>query len=303
MSHKVLLVDDSATDLRLVCAVLRKRTALTLTLARSGEEALAAVERETPDILVTDLLMPGMTGMDLLAQVRERYPHLPVVMMTGHGSEDVTAEALRRGAASYVPKRLLLRDLAETIEKVLLAATPSRRKQDLLQSLTTTEFTFCLENDPRVIRPLILHVQEFLVPMGVCDDSERVRVGIALEEAILNAMYHGNLELSSQIKESGQDYHRAADERRGRSPYRDRRIHVHVRFAPSEAVFTVRDEGSGYDTSKLPDPTHPEQLENVSGRGLLLIRSFMDEVAFNESGNQITMVKRRPAPLAGRPDR
>ena len=62
--------------------------------------------------------------------------------------------------------------------------------------------------------------------------------------------------------------------------------------SPAEAIYTVRDEGPGYDPSSLPDPTDPANVEKVSGRGLFLIRTFMDQVYHNETGNEITMIKR-----------
>lgn len=55
----------------------------------------------------------------------------------------------------------------------------------------------------------------------------------------------------------------------------------------------IRDEGPGFDSTSLPDPTDPVNLEKVSGRGLLLIRTFMDEVRHNPKGNEIVLVKRR----------
>ena len=61
----------------------------------------------------------------------------------------------------------------------------------------------------------------------------------------------------------------------------------------NEAACEIRDEGPVFDPSTLPDPTDPEAIMRAHGRGLLLIRSFMDEVRFNDSGNQITMIKRR----------
>jgi anti-sigma regulatory factor (Ser/Thr protein kinase) len=60
-----------------------------------------------------------------------------------------------------------------------------------------------------------------------------------------------------------------------------------------QATITIRDEGPGFDPSSLPDPTDPENIGKISGRGLLLIRTFMDDVRFNETGNEITLVKKK----------
>ena len=61
----------------------------------------------------------------------------------------------------------------------------------------------------------------------------------------------------------------------------------------NEASFTITDEGPGFHLSEVPDPTADENLERPCGRGLMLIRAFMDEVSYNESGNQVRLVKRR----------
>ena len=81
-------------------------------------------------------------------------------------------------------------------------------------------------------------------------------------------------------------------ERRGRKPYTDRRVHVTARETPGEAVYVIRDDGPGFDTSSLPDPTDPANLERRSGRGLLLMRAFMSEVRYNDRGNEVTLVRR-----------
>jgi anti-sigma regulatory factor (Ser/Thr protein kinase) len=140
----------------------------------------------------------------------------------------------------------------------------------------------------------VAHAQEYLVRLHLCDQAERIRVGVALEEALLNAIYHGNLEVSSELRQQGETpYYRLADERRRQPPYRDRQVHFGIAVSRTQAVFDVRDEGPGFDPTALPDPTDPANLERASGRGLLLIRTFMDEVRFNATGNQITLVKHR----------
>ena len=88
-------------------------------------------------------------------------------------------------------------------------------------------------------------------------------------------------------------YYRLAKERRYQEPFRDRRVRVIATLTRDEATFVVRDEGLGFDPSLLPDPTDPSNLGKVSGRGLLLIQTFMDHVEHNPTGNEITMMKRR----------
>ena len=58
----------------------------------------------------------------------------------------------------------------------------------------------------------------------------------------------------------------------------------------------MRDEGSGFDPGALPDPLDPENLEKASGRGVLLMRAFMDDVRYNDAGNEVTLVLRRKSP-------
>jgi len=74
-------------------------------------------------------------------------------------------------------------------------------------------------------------------------------------------------------------------------------VHVVERLAPGEVSYSILDEGPGFDWSLVPDPRNPENLLKPSGRGLMLIRTFMDEVTFNESGNEIAMTKRRDESL------
>jgi anti-sigma regulatory factor (Ser/Thr protein kinase) len=69
-------------------------------------------------------------------------------------------------------------------------------------------------------------------------------------------------------------------------------VTIDIAIAPQEVRFRIADEGPGFDPDSLPDPTDPENIARASGRGLLLIHTFMDEVAHNARGNEIAMLKR-----------
>jgi CheY-like chemotaxis protein len=123
---RILVVDDSKVDQHLVGSLLEQMKDVTIVFAGDGREALAQMAKDLPDLVLTDLQMPGMNGLELVGAIRHSYAGVPVVLMTAHGSEDVAAAALRRGAASYVPKRDLASHLVETTERVLAVARTPR---------------------------------------------------------------------------------------------------------------------------------------------------------------------------------
>jgi CheY-like chemotaxis protein/anti-sigma regulatory factor (Ser/Thr protein kinase) len=291
--YTILVVDDASVDRHLAGAIVQKLDGYRAAFAANGQEALDAVARHAPDLVLTDMLMPEMDGLQLVEALRKDYPSVPVVLMTGHGSEDIAIEALRKGAASYVPKKSLARDLPETLEQVLAAAQTHRSQRRVLECVARHETEFELANDTTLIPPLVSFLEGEMARLKLCEPSSLVLLGVALHEAVTNAMHHGNLDLSSELRETDEKrYYQLAKDRREQEPYRDRRVHVTARLSRAGATFEVRDEGDGFDPGELPDPTDPANLGRVYGRGLLLINTFMDEVKHNDKGNQITMVKR-----------
>jgi len=294
----ILVVDDSAIDRTRVVGLLKKNSDLSIVLATNGKEALEAIEDHIPDIVLTDLQMPEMDGLELVAEIKKSYRLIPVILLTGAGSEEIAVKALEVGAASYVPKSRMVKDLVDTVRQVQAAAEEKSAKTRLMTyRMLRNETNFMIENDPTLISSLVSYLQDEVTRMRFCDETERLRVGIALDEAILNAYYHGNLEISSELREKDhQSYYDLADERRQSEPYCERRIHVTATLTPEKATYVVRDEGPGFDLSSLPDPSDPTNLEKPCGRGVLLMRTFMDEVHFNGEGNEVTLVKHRSRP-------
>jgi len=101
-------------------------------------------------------------------------------------------------------------------------------------------------------------------------DPSCFAIRLALEEALSNAFRHGN----------------AGDP--------DKTVRLECRIEPDQVMLAVEDEGSGFDPHAVPDPTAEPNLHLPSGRGIMLMRSFMTEVDFNARGNRVRMVFRRP---------
>jgi serine/threonine-protein kinase RsbW len=122
------------------------------------------------------------------------------------------------------------------------------------------------------VDPLVTYLLDHLDAFGLIESPDS-NCCTALHEALTNAMRHGN-----QLQP-------------------DKKVTITVDLSAQEGTITVTDEGPGFDpSSQVYDPSQEDQLLSHRGRGLWLIRHFMDEVRYNERGNQIIMVKRAPRP-------
>ncbi len=298
----ILLIDDSEFDRQLVLRLLSRQAQWSATACRSGEEALERLRQQSFDLVITDLCMPGMDGLEVIEQIRTHYPAVPVILITSHGNEDVALQALQQGAASYIPKRALAGRLIESAETVLSAARHVQQCNEASRYLESQTTTLKLPNDRSLVPGVIAWMQDLAAAHGVVESQDAVRVGVALEEALLNAIIHGNLEVSSDLRsqDDGTLFEEFIQLHSTQEPFRSRHVIASLTLEPNSVHFQITDEGSGFDTDSIPDPTDPENLLRPSGRGLLLIQAFMDEVEFNDVGNSVrmSMHRRQPEPEA-----
>ncbi len=289
---KVLVVDDSAVDRRLAAGILERVPDVDVRCAESGALAIEAIQADIPDLVLVDLVMPEMSGLELVESVRAKFPQVATVLMTSRGNEELAIQALLKGATSYVPKRSLAADLETTVRSIVQSTRSVRSHHRLMRFLTETSARFLLESDSQLIAPLVGHVQEQMSQIGFGDETDRMQVGVALDEALANAIYHGNLEISSEVREQdGKEFLRMAEQRRTQLPFSRRRVRVETKISKTLAHFLIADEGPGFDPSRLPDPTDAANLENVTGRGILLMRTFMDDVSYSSTGTSVSMSK------------
>ena len=134
------------------------------------------------------------------------------------------------------------------------------------------EFTYSLSSDVAKVSPFIDHLMSKINSLRVMDGTE-VDIEVALREALLNAVIHGN----------------------GEDP--GKRVYLRARCrADGEVSMAIRDEGSGFESGSLPDPTAPEHRMSTHGRGIYLMRALMDEVSSEEGGTVVHMRKNPSSP-------
>lgn len=129
------------------------------------------------------------------------------------------------------------------------------------------EFEYSFTSEVAMVSPFVDHVMRSINILRITSDIE-IDIEVALREAVLNAIIHGN----------------------GEDPQK----HVYVTIScgtDGEVAMRIRDEGAGFDSSSVPDPTVPEHRMSTHGRGIYLMRALMDEVSFEEGGTVVYMRK------------
>jgi len=296
VNRKVLVVDDSPVDRHLVGGLLNSQPGWQVFFASNGAEALEFLKNSNPDVILTDLLMPDVDGVELVLKIRKEFSKIPIILMTAHGNEELAVRVLRAGAASYVPKKLLSVELHSTLNEVLSTLRNEKNIQIVQDALVCHEVHFVLDNDISHVSPMVNHIEHLVGQFNFCEPNSMMLIGVALHEALTNAMLHGNLELDSKLRDDDESqFYSLADERKKKHPYAGRKVMFGAKISKEEIRFTIADEGPGFNPTGLPNPFEPENLDKVTGRGMLLIRTFMDLVEHNENGNQITMVKKHKA--------
>lgn len=295
MAH--ILVAESTDQQRVEVGEAVVAAGYTPAFVTSGEEAVAHVRRSPPDLLIADAELTGLDGVELTRQMRQQHPTVPVLLLIDVVNKEVVAAALRAGAAAYLPRQIVGRELPAVVKELLNVAASQRRRVMFLQRLAAVEYRFDLESDPELVPNVVSQAELLLSQMELFDDADRMRVGVGIHEAMVNAIVHGNLEVSSDLKNGGwEEYHATIAHRRNTRPFADRRVTVLMRAERKRSfVIQITDQGPGFDVSKLPDPNDPSVWEKPSGRGIILIRSFFDDVVHSPTGNQISMSKRQPA--------
>lgn len=149
---------------------------------------------------------------------------------------------------------------------------------------------FVVENDVSRVPPLVCALQESLAQVAACDPADLFAVSVALHEALINAIVHGNLEIGSEGYGVWHGATALLRQRRRQPPYCHRRVHVVARESPLRAEYVIGDQGPGYAVRRVLEAIQGAPCGAV-GRGLFFIGSLLDEVHWNDRGNEITLVK------------
>ncbi len=257
---KVLLVDDEPYVTEIIGRILSQAKVEPIA-ASSGEEALHLLRNHSVDLVITDILMPGMSGLELLEKIKELYPTLPVIVLTAHGDFYVAKEALNRGAFYFLTKPFNKSTILNITEKALRLPRLTSEKR-LVLPYAIAKLTYRIPNDFALVPAISYQI------MRVCEDMEysskktSFAIPLAVDELVINAMKHGNK------MDPGKD------------------VAVEAKVGHDFFTLTVEDQGMGFDFASLPQEFDEESLLAEEGRGIMMVRFYMDEIRFENGGRR-----------------
>ena len=234
-----VLIVESDDDIRTGLARELIQLGHEVALERERDQALARADLSQFDLMVSDLIdHDAATGTDSVRSFKMGVTGMPV--------------------------RRTIAELHDIIEKTLLFKL---QRIDPAQKAVREKIDLELPSDLTLMNVVLEYLLDRVAKLGLIK-VEQSNLFVALDEAFVNAVKHGNRNDPSKL------------------------LRVTAELSAHEAIFTVEDEGDGFDVREIPDPRDPANLFKSNGRGVLLIYNIMDEVEYSERGTRLKMVKR-----------
>lgn len=290
---KILLVASPGADCDTATSALSQLHSTSIVSAKDGIEALDLQSTEQPDVIVMDLNLTRMNGLEFVVTLQRQRIEAPVILIASPDNAEATLEALRLGAASYVARERLDSDLVPTVTRVLDAAASTHDRDRVCGSLVSASYVYEFETDPHLLIAAAREITRPMTSVWSWRKGEVLRIHTALEEALLNAVYHGNLELSTRLRAADiEQYYELARRRSVEYPHIIRKVRVAANFTTDAVSFEVSDDGPGFDHAVVTADAG-NLVAQPFGRGIVLMKSAMDSVTFNETGNTVRLSRRR----------
>jgi len=280
---KILVVDDDKTTRHVLSSVL-SGAGFTTAVARDGVEALKALDRSTYDLLLLDVWMPRMNGLDLLAKLRTAKSRPRVVVMTSDDAPETLLKAVREQAFRYVHKPVESLTLLQTVRDALEAVEGPPIEVVSARSDWVELVVPCTREAACRIEEVMAQLDANLAP------DVRESIGYAFRELLLNAVeWGGRLDPS-------------------------RTVRISCLRAKRMLLYRIADPGPGFNLEELSHAAvghapgnpiaHMEVREakgiRPGGFGLMMVRASVDELLYNEKRNEVVFVKYLDGAPAGR---
>lgn len=291
---KILIIDDEK-PVRDVLNIALSEEGYESYQAPSGELGFELFKSSEPDIVLTDVMMPGIDGIEVTKRMKAQRDDIDVVVMSGFGTEELVVNALQAGASNYLKKPIVFDELFKILDDIIFKRENRKRFEISREIVESEHKDIVIGNDvSRVwgaINQILFNAQ------AVADPNALEGMCIGLYELLINAIEHGNLGITFREKSDAlqkNTYRELLESRMKRADSEGMVVRIESDYEPSSITVEIRDQGEGFDLSTLPDLKDAEEILSDHGRGVLLATLFYDSVDYSEPGNCVKVSKTFP---------
>lgn len=295
-SARILVVDDSLSIVNSLSKIL-EISGYQTEVAYNGSDALRKIQSDNYDLIICDIEMPGITGLDFLERVRNEYDRdLDVILMTGFLDQEYFIRAIRLGASDFIRKPIDSRHIVRSIQTILDRKRSKYDLGDFYQNLDQAQMSFVI--DPRHFSKFSLSkvFNLFLMRNFRFNPSLLNELLIIIDEMVYNAFIHGTLSLSYEERLLEHSLLQEVISKRLAIPeIAERRIgfDLSIDHVNNLIRITVSDQGNGFDYKTWLARIQDEEHLNVDehGRGISLLYHLTDSVEFMDGGRKVQITK------------
>ncbi|MBK8807072.1 MAG: response regulator [Bacteroidales bacterium] len=288
---KVLVVDDDLASRELLKISCIKQGYDCIT-AEDGMKGLEAFQTYMPDVVISDVRMPNMDGMTLLEKLRSFAQDVIIIIITGHGNEELALRALELGANNYIKKPLDLTDLKTQLKRYKSYVESRCLENYISDFIVDRTMELVIETDLHLSPP----TARFLVNKTgtYFDDKSKIGLELGLSEIITNAIEHGNLEITHEDKSNALSENKLQDlylDRLSQPQFQNRKVYIEFSLTESHCQWIIRDEGKGFNFQKLSFHSESNAQAAMHGRGIFISKIQFDKVEYLGNGNSVKLIK------------
>lgn len=287
-SRTLLVVEPCAETLALVLEEAKIR-GLTVMTAPDPQVAIAMLDMALPDILLTNLFLPEMSGLSLIREIRRRCSHTTVIAMAEEGNERTILETVRAGAMDYLHQPVTRDELGLALNRAL--QNIPHTIEDVL-GVEQWDYRLVIGTDPAYVEPCVSWLIEHTAM--TLPETQRLHLRATLIELIVNAVEHGSLEIFYQEKHealSSDQFDSLIAERRRHPRFAARRVIVRAAYDKARRIirYAITDQGNGFKWNRfLTRSDEPCDSRDANGRGVFLAKAFFPDLAYNDRGTEVT---------------
>jgi DNA-binding response OmpR family regulator len=287
---KVLVVEDdySSRELLRICV---EKEGYQCQTANDGLDGFNLFKKYCPDLIISDVRMPNMDGIELLESIRKISKDVIIVFITGHGNEELALQALQLGANNYIKKPIDITEIKTLTNRYYDVIRSKAIQSNIVDLIKHREMEIEITSDMNLVQSLANYLSK--KTGNFFDSKERMRIELGINELLINAIEHGNWNISYEEKNEALLKNRIADLYKTRQEHPnniDKKVVVKYKQSEKYCEWIITDDGIGFDWKIVPDPIKTD-LTRINGRGILLSRLQFDEMEYIGNGNSVRIKK------------